>query len=105
MKTLFILFKVCIAISSFFAMYFASHFSLGTKEKWDFQVENHFWEFFFSRWIFTMIAGFILFLLSLLLNRLFRKSVPYKNKYILFEFLAVIIIAALFVLKTIYWNS
>jgi len=41
-------------------------------------------------------------LLSLLLKRLFRKSVAYKKKYVLFEFLAVIVISVLLVLKTIY---
>jgi len=105
MKTFFIILKGYVAVGAIFVMYFAAHFSLGTKEKWDFQVENHFWEFFFSRWIFTMIAGLILFLLSFLLNRLFRKSVPYKKKYIFFELLAIIVISALLVLKTIYWNS
>jgi hypothetical protein len=103
MKTLFFaLLKGCIAISSFFVMFFISHFSLASKEQWNYQITNHFWEFFFLRLIVTVIAGLIFFLLSLLLNWLFRKSVPYKKKYVLFEFFAVIIISILLVLKTIY---
>ena len=102
MKIFFIILKGNIAVGAILGMYFAAHFSLGIKEKWDFQVENNFREFFFSRLLFTVIAGSIFFLLSLLLNRLFRKSVAYQKKYILFEFIAIIVISALLVLKTIY---
>ena len=105
MKTFFIILKGSVAVGAIFAMYFAAHFSLGTKEKWDFQVENHFWEFFFYRLLFTVVAGSIFFLLSLLLNRLFRKSVAYKKKYVLFESLAIIVLSVLLVLKTFYLNS
>jgi|WetSurMetagenome_2_1015567.scaffolds.fasta_scaffold165301_2 hypothetical protein len=106
MKTLFFaLLKGYIAISSFFAMYFASLFWIGSKEEWEYQVGNHFWSFFGGRFFLVVIAGLIFFLLSLLLNWLFRKSVPYKKKYMFFEFFAVIIISILLVLKTIYWNG
>jgi hypothetical protein len=105
MKTFFIILKGYISIGAIFAMSFAAHFSLGTKEKWNFQIKNHFWEFLFSRLLFTVIAGILFFILSLLLNRLFRKSVAYKKKYILFEFIAIVIISVLLVLKTVVFQN
>jgi len=102
MKAIFFILKGFIAIDSFFAMFFISHFSLASKEQWNYQITNNFWEFFFLRLIVTVITGLLFFLLSLLLKRLFRKSVAYKKKYVLFEFLAVIVISVLLVLKTIY---
>ncbi len=105
MKTLFGILKGSLAISSFFAMYFISVFSLFSTEEWDYHVKNNFEVFFFGRLLFTVVAGLIFFLFSLLLNRLFRKSVPYKKKYVLFEFISIMVIAVLLVLKTIYWNS
>lgn len=105
MKTLFGTFKILIGISAIIAMYLASSFWIGSKGEWENQVKSHLGEFFFSRLLFTMIAGSIFFLLSLLLNRLLKKSIAYKKKYILFELLAIIVISALLVLKRIYWNS
>jgi len=105
MKTLFVTFKVFIGISAAITMYFVSFFWIGSKGEWNSQVKYHFWEFFFSRLLFTVIAGLIFFLLSLLLNRLFRKSVPYKKKYVLCEFILIVVISVLLVLKTIYGNS
>jgi hypothetical protein len=105
MKILFGILKGSLAISSFFAMYFMSVFSLFSTEEWDYQVKSNFEVFFFGRLLFTVIAGLIFFLLSLLLNRLFRKSVPYKKKYILFELLTIIVLSVLLVLKTFYLNS
>jgi len=105
MKILFGLLKGCIAISSFFAMYFASFFWIGSREEWKYQVENHFWTFFLGRFFLVLIIGSIFLLLSWLLNRLFQKRIAYKKKYVLFELLAVIVISALLVLKTIYKNG
>ena len=105
MKTIFGILKGSLAISSFFAMYFMSVFSLLSTEEWDFQVKNNFEVFFLVRLLFTMIVGFLFFLLSLSINRHFRKGVPYKKKYVFFEFIATITISTLLVLKTFYWNS
>jgi hypothetical protein len=104
MKIIFIIIKGYIAVGAFFAMYFISHLSLMSIEEWDFQVKNNFNEFFWGRLLFTTVIGCVFFLLSLLLNRLFRKRISYKKKYVLFEFIAIIVISTLFVLKTIYWN-
>jgi len=105
MKTLFGIFKVFIGIGAVIAMYLSSYFWIGSKGEWESQVKYHLREFFFSRLLFTMIAGSIFFILSLLLNRLFSKCVAYKKKYVLFEFIAIIVISVLLVLKTFYWNS
>jgi len=91
MKTLFGIFKIFIGISATITMYLTSFFWIGSKGEWENQVKSHFGEFFFSRILLTVIAGSIFFLLSLLLNWLFRKSVAYKKKYVLFEFLSIII--------------
>jgi hypothetical protein len=104
MKTFFGILKGFIAIYTFIAMYFTSLFSLSSIEEWDFQVKNNFSVFFWGRMFFTTMVGCLFLLLSLLLNRLFRKSIVYKKKYVLIEFLAIIAISALLVLKTIYWN-
>ena len=105
MKPLFVTFKVFIGIGAAITMYLASFFWIGSIGEWYSQVQNNFWEFFFSRLLFTVVTGLIFFLLGLLLNRLFRKSVPHKKKYVLFEFISIVVIAVLLVLKTIYWNS
>ena len=75
MRLTYLILKIIIAISSLFAMYFASHFWIGSKDEWTSAIENGFWEFFFSRLLFTLIVGFFFFLLSLLVDYLF------KNKY------------------------
>lgn len=83
MKTLFGTFKILIGISAIIAMYLASSFWIGSKGEWENQVKSHFGEFFFSRLLFTMIAGSIFFLLSLLLNRLLTEVSQVKKKLVL----------------------
>jgi len=105
MRLLFTVLKGYIAFVTCIFIYLASHFSLGNNEDWDFMVRNYFWEFFFSRLLFTVLVGLIFFLLSLLLNRIFRKIVSYKKKYVLFEFILIVFISVLFVLKSFYWYN
>ena len=97
MKSLFAIFKILIGLSSIAGMYFASHFSIGSKQDWDTAIQNNFWEFFFSRLLFTLIIGGLFFLVSLLLNWIFRKKVNYGKNKNLVELSALIFISIVMV--------
>jgi heme/copper-type cytochrome/quinol oxidase subunit 2 len=93
MKTLFIILKITFFLLAIPVMYFASHFSIGSQDDWNNAIENWFWEFYFSRLLFTLIAGAVFLLLSILLNWAFRKKIKYKRKMVLFEIAAIVIVA------------
>jgi hypothetical protein len=74
-------------------MYFASHFSIGSQEDWAKAVENWFWEFYFSRLLFTLIVGGFFLLIGILLNWSFRNKVKYTKKMVWFEITAIVLVA------------
>jgi len=74
-------------------MYFVSHFSIGSQEDWNYAIETRFWEFYFSRILFTLIAGGLFLLISILLNWAFRMKVKYKRKMVLIEISAIVLVA------------
>jgi ABC-type cobalamin transport system permease subunit len=101
MRLTYLILKIIIAISSLFAMYFASHFWIGSKDEWTSAVENGFWQFFFSRLLLTVIIGFFFFLLSLLVNTLFKNkhkiSKQLIKKYSKLELIYVISVSIILV--------
>jgi hypothetical protein len=102
MRRLYILLKIIISLAAVCSMFFAAHFWIGTKEEWDNQIIYHFYEFVFARFSFTLADGFLCFCLSMFLNWVFRFRIYNVMKYPLYEFLAVVGIACVFVLTTIY---
>lgn len=94
MKTVFKILKVLLLLLTISSMYLASHFTIGSQEDWNKAIESRFWEFYSSRLIFTLTIGGFIFLLSILLNWSFRKTVKYKRKMVLLE-IAVILLLAL----------
>lgn len=93
MKPLFITLKITFFLLAIAVMYFASHFSIGSQENWNNAIENRFWEFYFSRLVFTLIAGGICLLISILLNWAYRKKIKIKKKIILIEISACVLVA------------
>lgn len=93
MKILFVFLKGTILLASIAGMYFASHFHIGSQEDWNYAIETRFWEFYFSRLFFTLIAGGLFLLISILLNWAFRKKVEYKRKMVLIEISAIVLVA------------
>jgi hypothetical protein len=97
MKPLFIILKITFFLLAILVMYFASHFSIGSRGAWINASENRFWEFYFSRLFFTLIAGGVFFLLSILLNWAFRNKINYKRKMVLFEIAAIVFVALIMI--------
>jgi hypothetical protein len=97
MKPLFIILKITFFLLAIAVMYFASHFSIGSQENWNNAIENWFWEFYFSRLLFTLIAGGVFLLLSILLNWAFRNKINYKRKMVLFEIAAIVFVALIMI--------
>lgn len=85
--------KIIVGIFALIGMYFASHFFIGSQENWNNVIKDRFWEFYFSRILFTFIIGGLFFLLSLLLNWIFREKIEFKKKMVLVELFSIIIIA------------
>ena len=100
MKTIYIVLKVVVSIASIIAIYFASHFWMGSKEDWDFAIKDRLIEFAISRFIFTLSIGSIFFSISLLLNRIFRKHGNIKRLWFL-ELVILIIASFLFVIAAL----
>ena len=97
MKFLFIVLKLLNGGLAFLGMYFTSHFWIGTEQQWQAEINKGFWEFFFSRLLFTLIIGGLFFLVSLLLNWIFRKKVNYGKNKNLVELSALIFISIVMV--------
>ena len=93
MKLLFWILKLVVFVFAVLGMYFASHFSIGSQEDWNKAVENWFWEFYFSRLLFTVIAGGLFLLISILLNWAFRKKARYKRKMVWIEISVIVLVA------------
>lgn len=77
-------------------MYLAAHFWMGTKEEWDESIHHNYAIFFVSRLAVTLLIGSVFFLLSLLLNWIFRKNITYKTLNSIVEYLLIVCIAILF---------
>lgn len=93
MKILFQILKITLLLVAITAMYFTSHFSIGSQEDWNNAIKSGFWAFYFSRLLFTLIISAFIFLFSVLLNWIFRKTVIYKRKMVLFEIVVILFFA------------
>ena len=98
MKILFVLLKIITGTFAVLSMYFASLLFLGTKEEWEHQVNQYFYEFFFARFIFVMVLGMLFFSISILLNWLFRNRIHYLKQYYFYEFIAILGLTIMFVI-------
>ena len=93
MRFTYLISKIIIAVSCLIAMYLSAHFWIGSKNEWISAIENRFWEFFFSRVLFTIIVGGIFLLISNLINWVFRKKIKYKRKMVMTEVVLILLFA------------
>lgn len=96
-KSIYYLLKAIILVGMIASLYFSAHFWIGTKEEWGKQVQEHFWEFWFSRFAFTLFVGAIFFLFSFLLDWIFRKVVLINRRRITIEMLTIVVLSLVFV--------
>jgi hypothetical protein len=96
-KSIYYLLKTILLLGMIASLYFSAHFSIGTKEAWDKQVQEHFFEFWFSRLAFTLFIGAIFFLVSFLVDWMFRKVIQRNRKSTVIEMFLIVILTLAFV--------
>jgi hypothetical protein len=77
----------------------SAFFWIGTRETWNEQVQKQFWEFWFSRFAFSLFVGVVFFLLSQFVDWVFRDVAVRSRKRMATELLLVVILT--FALVTI----
>jgi cytochrome c biogenesis protein CcdA len=103
MKEMYYLSKGITALCCLLALYFASHFWMGSQEDWDHALQESATDFFLARFAFTLIVGLVCLLLSVFVDWLFRKSVPRSRTSVGIEFLLIVLGSLAFV-GAAMWN-
>lgn len=100
MKSIFILLKIVTGLATISGIYFASHFWLGNEEDWQEAMHADFTGFFTARLGVTILTGSLFFLISVFLNRLFRKTVKYRVRNAAIEYVLIVVISIVWVRMT-----
>ena len=87
-RFIYIALKIIITIAGSFAMLLGIVFSLLSKDQLSKLIKEDFWSFFFTKFLIGIIIGFLFYLLSLLINLIFRKRHDFQKRTI--KILAII---------------
>jgi hypothetical protein len=90
---------VCLAVGF---IYLTAHFWIGTKEAWDEQVNHHLLTFFFARFGVTVFMGMLFFLVSMIADWFFRKTIVRNRRKAAMEFFFVVFVSFFMVSLAIF---
>jgi hypothetical protein len=81
-KTIYIIVKSILLLTSSFAMLFAIAFNMVSKDQLDKLIAKDYWSYFLTKFLFGLTVGFIFYILSLLANLVFSKRNEFQKQTI-----------------------
>lgn len=100
----FYLLNISIILIAIIVMFFVSRFSSSSKNSLDLILKENLWELVFGKISVTILSGYIILSVGVIINWLMKKANTARREYIICEFIVITIIGMLFVLKIIFFK-